>query len=69
MLEELQAGQRSELLDSGKYSRITDDEMGSLMIQTSQKVAELLRMARTDPEQYREFTRRYNRMYCSGWER
>jgi hypothetical protein len=68
-LEDLHAGEHSELVESNRYGRITDDEMKKLMIEASSKVAELLQMARDDPDGYRDYIRRYYWMYCRKWER
>ena len=68
-LEDLHAGEYSKLLESNKYSRITDEEMKKLMVESSKQVEDLLRMKETDPKEYDEFIRRYNRMYCTRWER
>ena len=43
--------------------------MKKLMVESSKQVEDLLRMKETDPKEYDEFIRRYNRMYCTRWER
>ena len=48
-LEELHAGKHSELLETPGLSRITDDEMKTLMIGASAKLAELLAMKENRP--------------------
>lgn len=68
-LEDLHSGEYSELLESDRYCRITDAEMKKLMIEFSAKVAELLRMARENPEAYQRLLRQYHRDYCAAWER
>ena len=68
-LEDLHAGKDSPLLDAPDLSRITDDEMKRLMIEASEKLAEMLRLKQKDPEQYEAFIRSYQRMYCRKWKR
>ena len=68
-IEELHAGKRSPLLDQPEYSRITDDEMRRLMIEASQKLAEVLTLMRTDPEKYVLWMAHYHQMYCRNWKR
>ena len=51
-IEELHAGKHSELLETPGLSRITDAEMKKLMIGASAKLAELLAMKQTDPNEY-----------------
>ena len=68
-LERLHAGEHSELLESKKYSRITDAEMKTLMIGASKKVEELLQFKAKDSKGYDRFIRDYWRKYCTKWER
>ena len=68
-LEDLHSGEYSELLESDRYCRVTDAEMKKLMVASSAKVAELLRMARDDPGGYQRLLRQYHRDYCTAWER
>ena len=68
-LEDLHAGKDSPLLDDPDLSRITDDEMKRLMIEASEKLAEMLRLKQTDPEQYDIFIRSYHWRFCRGWKR
>ena len=51
-IEDLHAGTRSELLDDPELSRITDEEMKKLMIESSQGVAKLLELRDSDPDAY-----------------
>jgi hypothetical protein len=68
-IEDLHAGKDSPLLREPGYSRISDDEMRRLMIESSEKLERLLQMKRNDPQQYDAFVRRYHRIYCRGWKR
>jgi hypothetical protein len=68
-LEDLHAGQDSPLLDDPGLSRITDEEMKRLMIEASEKLAEMLRLKRDNPIEYEILVRSYHRMYCRKWER
>lgn len=68
-LEDLHAGKDSPLLDDPGLSRITDEEMKRLMIEASEKLAEMLRLKQKDPEQYDIFIRSYHWRFCRGWKR
>ena len=68
-LEDLHAGKDSPLLNDPKLSRISDSEMKSLMIETSEKLASMLLLREKNPEQYKEFIQCYSIMYCGNWER
>ena len=68
-LEDLHAGQHSELLEDDRYSRITDAEMKTLMIKACEQVEELLRLKQVNPKQYDLDIKSYGARYCSRWER
>ena len=68
-LEDLHAGQSSPVLSQPRYSRISDVEMGRLMIEASTKLADMLRLKQENPTQYEMFIRDYQRRYCREWER
>lgn len=68
-IEELHAGKRSSLLDQPDYSRITDDEMRRLMIEASEKLAQMLSLKQTNPDQYEAQIRDYHERYCRTWKR
>ena len=68
-IEELHAGKHSELLRTPGLSRITDDEMKKLMITASSKLAELLAMKETNPDEYWRQMTFFNEKYCSRWEK
>ena len=68
-IEDLHAGKSSELLSNPELSRITDDEMKTLMINACEHVVKLLELKETDPEEYHKKMMAYGRMYCRRWER
>ena len=68
-IEDLHAGKSSELLSKPELSRITDDEMKTLMVNACEHVAKLLELKETAPHEYYRQMRSFNRMYCRGWER
>ncbi|QTN32565.1 hypothetical protein HZ994_09550 [Akkermansiaceae bacterium] len=68
-IEQLHAGKPSELLEDDSYSRITDSEMKTLMIEASEKLANLLQVRESDPEKYATMIRGYGIMNCSQWDR
>ena len=68
-LEDLHAGKWSELLENQELSRITDEEMKTLMIFACEQVVLLLRMKETDPEGYYLEMMSYGWRFCRGWER
>ena len=68
-IEDLHAGQWSELLSNPELSRITDDEMKTLMVNACEQVAKLLELKETDPEEYYRKMMSYNHMYCRRYER
>lgn len=68
-IEDLHAGESSELLEKPELSRITDDEMKKIMINASQCVEKLLREKQEDPSAYYQKIMEYNLKYCRKWER
>jgi len=68
-IEELHAGKYSELLEKPELSRITDAEMKKLMIGASAKLAELLAMKETKPDEYWRQMKFFNEKYCWRWEK
>ena len=68
-IEDLHAGKWSELLSNLELSRITDDEMKTLMVNASEQVAKLLELKETNPEEYYKKMMSYNHVYCRRWER
>ena len=67
-LEELHAGKRSPLLDDPTLSRITDAEMKKLMIESSARLAHMLRLRAEDPDVYMQALLAWSE-YCANWER
>src|SRR5436309_12997002 len=59
-LEDLHAGKYSELLSDNSYSRITDDEMKSLMMNACQMMEKLLRLKETNADEYYTFIVQYS---------
>ena len=68
-IENLHAGEYSELLENKALSRITDPEMKEIMIDACERLSELLRMKETHPEAYDAFVKDYNVKYCWQWAR
>jgi hypothetical protein len=69
LLEDLHAGKDSPLLKDPCWSRITDDEMKRLMIEASEKLAEMLRLKQQNPAEYEAWLRSYHWQFCRGWKR
>lgn len=68
-LEDLHAGKHSELLEDPSLSRITDEEMKTLMISACRQLAKLLELKETNPAEYERQMKSYNWRYCRRWER
>jgi len=68
-IEDLHAGNPSELLENPELSRITDDEMKRIMVNACQCVERLLREKQEDPGAYYQRILEYNLKYCRKWER
>jgi hypothetical protein len=68
-LEDLHAGNDSPLLAEPSLSRISDEEMRRLMIEASEKLAEMLRMKLEDPAAYAAWLRSYHWRFCRRWKR
>lgn len=54
VIEDLHAGNYSELLEDSSLSRITDAEMKKLMVESSAKMAKILELRDNDRDQYRK---------------
>lgn len=67
-LEALHAGKQSSELEDPEISRITNDEMKTLMINASQRLAELLHLRDADPTAYAKEIELGCR-YTQGWVR
>ena len=68
-LEDLHAGRHSDLLDDPTLSRITNEEMKHLMLNSCQQLAKLLELKATDSAEYVSQIKSYNVRYCRSWER
>jgi len=66
-LEDLHAGVVEERFLDPKYSRITDDEMKTLMIECCEKMAKLLELRDKAPQEYKTFLKRTHKNYCKHW--
>ncbi len=67
-IEDLHAGKSSPLLKDPELSRITDEEMKTLMIVASAKLAELLALRDSDPDAFAELLA-VNWRQVRNWER
>jgi hypothetical protein len=67
-IEDLHAGMSSPLMENPKLSRITDEEMKTLMIAASKKLAELLTLRDSDPDAFAELLAG-NWRQVKRWER
>lgn len=68
-IEELHAGKSSILLEDESLSRITDEEMKKLMIETSAKLAEYLEMRDCNPKEYKTFIDFITLSHTSAWSK
>jgi hypothetical protein len=68
-IENLHAGKYSELLTDQSLSRITNEEMKTIMLNACRKVEELLLLKDSDPDEYERRLRVYNDRDCHKWER
>lgn len=68
-IEHLHAGRSSELLDKPELSRITDNEMKTIMLTACQRVEQLLQEKQEDAGKYYLKITDYNRKYCWAWKR
>lgn len=67
-IEDLHAGKYSSLLEDSKLSRITDEEMKTIMIAASAKLAELLALRDQDPDGFAQLLAG-NWRQVRNWER
>lgn len=67
-IEDLHAGMPSPLVENPRLSRITDEEMKTLMIAASAKLAELLSLRDNDPDAFAELLA-VNWRQVKRWER
>jgi hypothetical protein len=70
LIEQLHAGRHDPVLDDPEVSRITNEEMKALMIEASERLAKLLHLKETAPEEYLrqlDFAWRYCRTWDRAW--
>jgi len=68
-IEDLHAGVHSKLLENPKYSRITDEEMKKLMVESSAKVEAILKLKYEKPKHYYYFIKFMNLTYSRNWNK
>jgi hypothetical protein len=68
-LEDLHAGKHSPLLDDETLSRITDEEMKTLMTYACRQLTELFQLKTKNPDEYQRQIKSYAVRYCRSWER
>ena len=68
-IEDLHAGEPSQLLEDPRLSRITDDEMKNLMLNACEAVEQFLQEKEADPDVYQLKMIQCNLLYCRGWDR
>ncbi len=68
-IEDLHAGKHSKILDDNSYSRITDEEMKKLMIETSAQLTKFLKFRDKNPEKYFQLINGITLMYTHEWDK
>ena len=68
-IENLHAGESSDLLNNPVMSRITDSEMKEIMLNACRMVEKLLKLKNEDEGEYHRKLLEYNLQYCRKWER
>lgn len=68
-IEDLHAGEHSELLKNKNLSRITDEEMKEIMIYASERITVLLKRKEEAPEEYYTMLKVYGLSQCYEWKR
>ena len=68
-IEGLHAGRWSPLLEDDTLSRLTDDEIKAIMINTSEMVAFFLWLRDNAPDFYKDYLQRCGTESCRNWER
>lgn len=66
-IEDLHAGKHSKLLEDKSLSRITDEEMKKLMIETTAKLAACLEIRDKNPKEYKKFLNVMTLTYTHDW--
>lgn len=68
-IEDLHAGMESSLLGDPSLSRITDDEMKTIMLEACRSLERLLREKQDDPKAYYAQIVHARHAFCKFWER
>ncbi|MDO8623538.1 MAG: hypothetical protein Q7R52_04800 [archaeon] len=68
-LEDLHAGKHSKLLEDPQLSRITEQEMKKLMIETSAELAHFLEIKQKHPKKYRQIINLFSDGTLRDWEK
>ncbi len=68
-IENLHAGKDSKLLEDKSLSRITEEEMKKLMIETTAKLADYLVMRDKYPKEYKKFINSMTLSYTRLWSK
>ncbi|OQA89178.1 MAG: hypothetical protein BWY28_01216 [bacterium ADurb.Bin236] len=66
-LEDLHAGIVEEKFLDPKYSRLTNNEMKKLMIECCEKMENLLRLRKENPQAYTDLLKLNYQFYCRDW--
>lgn len=68
-IEDLHAGKSSKLLEDKSLSRITDEEMKKLMIETTAKLEVYLEIRDKHPKEYKKFINFMTLTYTKDWSK
>jgi hypothetical protein len=68
-LEDLHAGKHSKLLENPQFSRITQEEMKKLMIESSAAIARFLEFKERYPKKYKKMINAITLLYTKKWEK
>jgi hypothetical protein len=68
-IEDLHTGKSSKLLEDKSLSRITNEEMKKLMIETTAKLADYLEMRDKNPKEYKKFINSITLLFTHDWSK
>jgi hypothetical protein len=68
-IENLHAGENSELLERKELRRITGAELKEIMIHACEKMEKILKLKESNPEKYAQLILNFNFSYCKKWKR
>ena len=68
-IEDLHADKSSKLLEDESLSRITNEEMNKLMIETSAELAKYLELKETNPREYKIFINSTTLLFTHDWSK